>query len=195
MTIEKGRPWGSAVERPDDLVVLDSDAGLARALVDDPDRPAGVSGGDVHRSLGSPPPRREMQRLPIDLVTCRFDDRTAIAVAHVVIRTGWWQGPIVAAMNVDHLGDWNVAPRAHPNDGRVDVLEVAPSMTLRERWQARGRLPGGTHLPHPAISTSAVRERSWTFDRRLDVWIDGVRAGTARTVSIEVLPDASAVYI
>ena len=195
MTIEKGRPWGSAVERPDDLLVLDSDAALARALVDDPDRPAGVSAGDVHRSLGSPSTRREMQRLPIDLITCRFDDRTAVAVAHVIMRGSWWRGPIVAAMNVDHLGDWNVAPRAHPNDGRVDVLEVAPSMTVRERWQARGRLSGGTHLPHPAISTSSVRERTWTFDRELGVWIDGVRAGTARTVSIEVQPDAAAIHI
>ena len=28
-------------------------------------------------------------------------------------------------MNVDRLGRWDVAPRAHPNDGRADVVEVA----------------------------------------------------------------------
>lgn len=195
MTIAKGQPWGVAVDRPDDLLVVDSDAALALALVDGGGRPVGPSAGDLHRSLGSPPPRREMQRLPIDLLTCRFGERTAVAVAHVVMRSSWWRGPIVAAMNVDHVGRWNVAPRAHPNDGRVDVVEVTSSMTARERWQARSRLPDGTHVPHPAITTSAVRERSWQFDRAMTIWVDGVRSGSARTVTIEVVPDAGEVFV
>jgi hypothetical protein len=195
VTIEKGQPWGVAVDRPDDLLVVDSDAALALALVDRPGRPVGPSAGDLHRSLGSPPARREMQRLPVDLLVCRFDERTTFAIAHVVMRSGWWRGPVVAAMNVDHLGSWNVAPRAHPNDGRVDVVEVAASMNVRARWQARCRLPAGGHVPHPAIAVSTTRERSWQFDRDMTVWVDGVRAGTARTVSIEVLPDAGEVLI
>ena len=32
-------------------------------------------------------------------------------------------------MNVDRLGHWDVAPRAHPNDGRVDVVEVDAAMS------------------------------------------------------------------
>ena len=195
MTIEKGQPWGTAARRPDDLLVVDSDAAVARSLIDAPHRPVGVSAGDLHRSLGSPAPRTEMQRLPVDLLTCRFDGHTEVALAHVVMRSSWWRGALVAAMNVDHLGDWNVAPRAHPNDGRVDVVEVAPTMTVRERWQARGRLPSGTHLPHPAITTASVRERSWEFDQAVTVWVDGVRAGRARSVSVEVVPDAGTVYI
>jgi hypothetical protein len=195
VTIEKGQPWGDAVTRPDDLLVVDSDAALARALVERSGRPVGPCAGDLHRSLGSPPSRREMQRLPVDLLTCRIGERSAVAVAHVVMRSSWWRGPIIAAMNVDHLGSWNVAPRAHPNDGRVDVVEVASSMRLRERWQARRRLPAGTHVPHPAITMSAVRQRSWQFDRDMTVWVDGVRAGTTRTVSIEVVPDAGEVFV
>lgn len=195
MTIEKGQPWGEPVDRPDDLLVVDSDAAVASAIIDDPAHPIGVSGGDLHRSLGSPAPRREMQRLPIDLLSCRFDGRSTVAVAHVVIRGSWWRGPIVAVMNVDHVGDWNVAPRAHPNDGRCDVVEVAATMTVRERWQAARRLAGGTHVPHPAITTAAVRERSWEFERPMTVWVDGVRAGTARTASIAVVSDAGAVYV
>ena len=54
------------------------------------------------------------------------DGRRLTAVAHVVARGGgpWWRGPIVAVMNADRLGRWDVAPRAHPNDGRLDVVEV-----------------------------------------------------------------------
>jgi hypothetical protein len=195
MTIEKGQPWGVPIARPEDLLVVDSDAALALALVADPGRPVGPSAGDLHRSLGSPPRRDEMQRLPVDMITCRFGDETAVAVAHVVMRSRWWHGPIVAVMNVDHVGNWNVAPRAHPNDGRVDVVEVAASMTLRERWQARSRLAGGTHVPHPAITTTTVRTRSWQFDRPMTVWVDGARAGTAISVSIEVVPDAGEVFV
>ena len=195
MTIEKGRPWGVEVDRPADLLVVDSDAALAQALAAGTGRPVGPSAGDLHRSLGSPRPRRRVQRLPVDLLMCRIDERTAVAVAHVVMRTGWWRGPIVAAMNVDHVGNWNVAPRAHPNDGRVDVIEVASTMTVRERWQARGRLAAGTHVPHPAITTSAVRLRSWQFDREMTVWVDGVHSGTARTVTVEVVPDGGEVFV
>ena len=195
MTIRKGEPWGVAVDRPADLIVVDSDAALARALVAGDDRPVGPSGGDLHRSLGSPRPRRRMQRLPVDLLRCRIDEREAVAVAHVVIRSGWWRGPIIAAMNVDHVGRWNVAPRAHPNDGRVDVIEVASTMTVRQRWQARGRLPAGTHVPHPAIATSAVRLRTWQFDREMTVWVDGVHSGSARTLTVEVVPDAGEVFV
>ena len=56
-------------------------------------------------------------------------------------------------MNSDHLGTWNVAPRAHPNDGKLDVISVGRGMTFRQRLQARTRLELGTHVPHPAIGS------------------------------------------
>ena len=77
-------------------------------------------------------------------------------------------------MNTDCRGRWDVAPRAHPNDGRVDVVEVAAAMGLRARWQARRRLPTGTHVPHPAIRTGRATERAWHFDRPLGLWVDSV---------------------
>lgn len=195
MTIRKGEPWGEPVERPADLRVLGSDAEVAAAVSADPTASIGLSGGDLHRSVGSPPARTTMQRLPIDALAVSADGEEFLAVAHVVVRRGWWRGPIVVAMNVDHLGDWNVAPRAHPNDGRVDLVEVEPSMTLRERWQARGRLAAGTHVPHPKISVRTGVEATWKFSEPQGVWVDGVRAIEARAVSIAVRPDAFTVVV
>jgi diacylglycerol kinase family enzyme len=98
-------------------------------------------------------------------------------------------------MNVDHFGRWNLAPRAHPNDGLVDFVEVADSMSIRDRWAARRRSATGTHVPHPAISMSRGREREWHFDVPHDVWVDGVRVGAASTVRIGVEPDAFTILV
>ena len=70
-----------------------------------------------------------MLELPIDLLEVATDRGAAIACAHVLVRSswsrgGWWHGPVIAVMNAQFLGDWDVAPRGHPNDGRVEVVEA-----------------------------------------------------------------------
>ncbi len=195
MTIRKGEPWGEAVERPDDLHIADTDAALADAVRSGVVVPVGLSGGDLHRAVGSPSPRATMQRLPVDVLDVIADERDFIAVAHVVARRSWWRGRVLAVMNVDHLGDWNVAPRAHPNDGRFDVIDVDQEMTVRQRWQARGRLEAGTHVPHPMISVRTATEMSWTFARPYGIWVDGVHVTDAQSLSIGVHADAFAVVV
>lgn len=136
-----------------------------------------------------------MQLVDVDVLRVTADGRHLDAVAHVVARRGWWRGQIVMVMNVDHLGDWNVAPRGHPNDGKVDVVEVDPAMTLRERWQARQRLPQGTHLPHPRIATRSVATASWHFERPLGLWVDGEARGRVTDLAVEIEPDAFELHI
>lgn len=202
MTVRPGQEWGSPVARPAGLRVLGSDAELADAVARDPGGAYAVGGGDLHRTLGSPRPGDGpiLQRLPVDalLVTAAGTDHRTIehlAVAHVVARRSWWRGPIVFVMNADHAGTWNVAPRAHPDDGRADVVEIAAAMTARARWQARRRLPHGTHLPHPAIATRSVRRAEWRFERPLRLWIDGVERGRVTELRVEVQPDAFALHV
>ena len=196
MTIRRGEEWGIAVARPVDLRIAPDDAALALMVASDAARPVGLSGGDLFRSVGSPAPRDPVQRLPIDAIQVSIDDREPVlAVAHVVARRYWWRGAIIAVMNADHVGDWNVAPRAHPNDGKLDVVEVAASMSLRHRWQARARLPQGTHVPHPAITVRTVAEADWTFATPTPVTIDGVSAGRARRLVVSVLPDHFAIDV
>ncbi|MDJ0771461.1 MAG: hypothetical protein QNJ12_21930 [Ilumatobacter sp.] len=193
MTIRKGEPWGSEVRRPAGLLVVDSDAALAHVLADETPPPVAIRGGDLFRTLGSPGARDVMQRLPIDLLRVVADGRHHTAVAHVVARRGWLRGPVVAIMNVGSRGEWNVAPRAHPNDGRFDVVDVDPAMRMRERWSARRRLPTGTHLPHPAISTSSSTRFERRFDRPMRVEIDGITVGGVRELVVEIDPDAGIV--
>lgn len=195
MTIRKGEQWGSNVPRPEQLRLAASDQALAEMVAAGVDVPLGVSGGDLFRTVGAPGRRESVVRLPIDVLRVVADGTTSVAVAHVVARRSWWRGGIVAIMNVDHLGEWNLAPRAHPNDGRFDVVEVDRAMTVRERVQARGRLGQGTHVPHPRIATRTGTEATWHFERPQQLWIDGVRAGSVRDLAVEIEADRLAIHV
>ena len=129
-------------------------------------------------------------RLPVDLGSVLVDGRQHWFVAHLVARRGWWRGRIVAAMNAEFLGPWDVAPRAHPGDGLLDVLDVAPAMSLTDRWAARSRLRSGGHVPHPAIASAAGPRCRSSSTAPTPVWLDGERVGDARRLSVRVEPDA-----
>lgn len=196
MTIRPGEPWGAEVPRPTDLIIVKTDSSAVAALGRVPATAVGLAGGDLHTSLGSPGARDPVLAVEVDGIRVDLGDGGRhLAIAHVVVRRSWWRGAIVAIMNVDHLGAWNLAPRAHPNDGLADVIEVAASMSVRDRWAARRRLPTGTHIPHPEISTARVRERAWRFEAPHGVWVDGIRVASATEIRVEVEPDLFTVHV
>ena len=194
MTIRKGEAWGQPVERPAGLAVAASDAALARLIERDPNGAFTVAGGDLFRTVGSPRAvGATMQRLPIDLLEIVADGRRHTAVAHVVVRRRWWRGAIVFVCNVDHVGTWNVAPRAHPNDGRLDVTDG--SISTREWPEFRKRARTGSHLPHPDLSSFAAASWTTEFDKPTMVWTDGVRMGWCRRLEVQVIADAGEIVI
>jgi len=197
VTIQRGAEWGTPIERPPELVVAASDSELGALVTGRRAEGAiGLSGGDLHRSLGSPlPSRQEMRQLPVDALLVELDGEPVLGVAHVIARRSWWFGPVLAVLNCDHVGAFNVAPRAHPNDGRFDTVEVDAAMPLRSRLQARRRLPTGTHVPHPQIVVGAAERRTWTFTRPMSVVIDGVHCGRCTHLSVEISPDHFAICV
>ncbi len=202
MTISKGASWGEPVQRPAGLRIATSDSALAAMLADDTGVPVAIAGGDLFRTLGSRPigDRDEVMAFPIDLVDVSLDgEQTAVAVAHVVARRatwrgGAWRGPVLAVMNAEFMGDYDVAPRGHPNDGRVETFEVAASMGVRQRWESRRRMRNASHLPHPAISTRSVRRVTFDFTADMRVFADGIDIGSTRSLGIAVRPDAAVVH-
>jgi len=209
VTIKPGDQWGRLVARPDDLVAVASDHDVVEALHRRPGSPVEVTRGDLARTLGvgashdpsgQPVTRSMLNEMPIDLVEVSLDGGEAVvACAHVVARSPWhrghWlRGPILAVMNAEFIGEWDVAPRGHPNDGRVEVFEVESTMSLRHRLAARRRLRSATHLPHPDIRTRSVRSHEWSFPHALDVVVDGCRVGRASSISVLVVADAAVVY-
>jgi hypothetical protein len=199
VTIRKGEPWGEPGALPADGVVVRSDA-EARAVVTAARRAGtdppvlGLLGGDLCRAVGGTGDEARLHDggtlLPVDLGAVLVDGRLHFFVAHLVARTGWWRGRIVAAMNAQHLGEWDVAPRGHPNDGRLDVLEVGPGFGLGDRWKARSRLRTGSHVPHPGITERHVTALQVELAPGTKVWLDGDLLGPARSLAIRVEPDA-----
>jgi hypothetical protein len=170
VTVRRGEDWGRRAPRPAGVVEVADDAAAA-ALVDAArrdGRAAPVVGllGGVERAF----------------------------VAHLVARRSWWRGEVVAAMNAEHLGPWDVAPRGHPNDGRLDVVHVV-DLGLHDRWKAWRRLPTGTHVPHPAISVRPTASADLALRRPLRVLLDGRPAGSTDHLAIRVDPDALTVCI
>lgn len=198
MTIAKGELWGEPGPLPPGAVVVRSDA-EARQVVTTARRagvevPAlGLLGGDLAKTLGgSGDPERlhspDAMRFPVDVGSVLIDGRLHWFVAHLVARHSWWRGRVVVVMNAQFLGSWDVAPKSHPNDGRLDVFDA--DLPLGQRWQARRRLPLGTHVPHPGIEQRRVAALQVDLARPTPIWLDGVAVGRARSLSIRAEPDA-----
>ena len=150
-------------------------------------------GGDLCRTVGGRGDRCRLAtpaavRLPVDVAAVTIDDKPHWFVAHLVARRSWWRGRVVAVMNAQWIGRWDVAPRSHPNEGLLDLFVGAPS--LDDRWKARRRLITGTHVPHPAIVQRRTDALELELDPPLDVYLDGVKVGRGRHLEIRVEPDA-----
>ena len=206
MTIRRGGDWGRLGTPPEDLPSAKSDHEIGEHLGN------GVStirlcGGDMFATLGgstsgSLAPTLE---LPIDVMRISFKHsrdselKTRVASSHCILRAintrgGWFRGNAVAVMNAQYLGEWDVAPRGHPNDGRVEILEVDARMSVRQRMIARSRMKTGTHLPHPDISVKSVSEFFWSGSA-LTMWIDGAKIGLVQFVEIQVMKDFATLWI
>ncbi len=199
MTIERGQDWGGPA--PPDTVdcIASSDAQL-RGIVEDnwPSEVAmpvvGLTGGDLWTALGAPSggdqrlQSVDARQVSIDVAEIQLGDHQHIAVAHSFFLTSWWMGPITAVMNSEWRGRWRVAPRAHPNDGWLDL--VAGDLPLRQRLLARQRLVTGDHLPNSALRTERVKQFSQEFLRPTRAILDGMDEGLHHAVSLKVVPDA-----
>ncbi len=198
MTIRKGEPWGEPGMLPRHGVVVRSDL-EARHIVTaarragEPIPPLGLLGGDLCRTLGGTGDEERLHTpsatlMPVDLGAVLVDGRLHWFVAHLVVRRSWWRGRVVAAMNAQYLGKWDVTPRGHPNDGRLDILDA--DLPFDERLQVRGRLKAGTHLPHPRIDEQHVSALQVDLERPTPVYLDGVLLDPAKSLAIRVEPDA-----
>jgi hypothetical protein len=202
MTISKGVSWGTEVTRPPGLRIAGDDAELARLLSDGTGAPTAVAAGDMFTTVGARPlaERTDLLALPVDLVSVSVDEGTPHTfVSHLVVRNparrgGWWRGSVLVVMNAEYIGSADVAPRGHPNDGRVETLFATKKLKFRQRVALRGRLRNASHLPHPHIATKPVRNGTWSFDAVMEVRADGRRLRSGREVVIEVHPDAAMLH-
>lgn len=202
MTIRRFAEWGKLIPQPKIIEICNSDAQIAKIATRF--RSSGsqiphlfATAGSLAASLGTAltKPNSEVRELPIDLLSISYstDDgaqRTSIAANSVLMRNRLWTGRIVAVTNSGYLGNWEIAPRAHPNDGLFDVVEVNADMSWRQRIIARHRLPRGTHMPHPSVGIRQCSSESWIFVKPIGLYLDDEFVERTTHVYITIEPDA-----
>ncbi len=211
MPISRGEDWGEPGTLAEDALVVGSDAALIEAVHEDLEdgrvAEVGLLGGDLHRTLGSP--RHDSDdlragrgtRVVIDLARVelvRHDGTlsTAWFCAHLVAfeRTSrLFASRTVVVMNAAFRGADNLGPRAHPNDGLLDVTDGR--LPLWDRLRASGRTRSGTHVPHPDLATSRVRSLEVGFDEPATLFLDDRDLGPFKSISVRCIPDAVTVVV
>lgn len=201
MTIRRHESWGSPGDVPSDIEWCDSDHGLAEAV--SRGRPViGVAAGDLARTVGAVGRGTRGVLVPLDAIEVTIErgssHETSIAMAHCLSRSpwwrgGWWRGEATAIMNAQFVGEWDVAPRGHPNDGRLDVVSIDRVMPKRQRWSAWRRLPRGEHIPHPMITVASAADPISGGPGVLE--IDGRSVGRVDRWTVRVLADHVSVWV
>jgi len=202
MNIEKGRSWGSLSPLPPEGVIIKTNKELLEKVNDCKrqgiDLPTfGLLGGDLWRTLGG---RRAEERLyggeattlDIDLGCALLDGKIFWFCAHMFIGSKL-KGEKIFISNVAHYGKMNPAPKAHPGDGKFDMLEV--KLSPFETFKAVKRVSAGTHIPHPGIKYRQVSSEQFSFGKKLSIEIDGKNIGKFSTVSIRIENEALRVVI
>ncbi len=207
MTIRKNEDWGSTVVRPENLLICETDAAASQLATDfylqqKPMPAIAIFRSSLSRTLGkkgSNVNSQNMQATPFDLLEVTFVDASMIeqkvlALGYGLLRKSWWRGDIVAAMNTSFIGDWDCAPRSHPNDGKFDLLAVSSEMKSTQRLIASRRLKFGTHLPHPQISVKQLTSFDADCSVKPNLYVDNRRFISVNQCKFRLLPDALTLY-
>ena len=190
MTIKKGEPWGEPASLPAEALVVDGDRAISRALEaarrsNQPFPAFGVTGGDLCRTLGGT--GQMATGYTVDVGEALIDGRVHYFVAHLAAHDRGWAHAAVA-MNAQWLGDWNLGPRGHPNDGVLDTYRA--DLGLVDRLTVRPRLATGSHLPHPRIQVERSQHVTFDLSRPLPVYVDGERIAVSKNIVVRCVPDA-----
>ena len=206
MTIRKGANWGQQIARPDNLVYCNDDTAasilITNNLLKSLELPKiAIRNSNLARVLGidgakdTPDTTTKVlstlfDLIRVDCVTVKGTPATVFGLGYALLRNSWWHGEIVAVLNESFIGDWDCAPRAHPNDGKLDVVIVSSEMKRSQRLRASRRVRSGTHVPHPDITIARQTYFEATISAPRMLVVDGRRISTVKACKFTVIPDA-----
>ena len=159
-----------------------------------------MKSGDIPRVLGVVDRARDAEciRIVIDAIVVSYTDsvgvdHTDVCIASMSIARRYFRGAISVVTNSGYWRNHEVAPRAHLNDGKLDIFEVSGAMRWSQRRLMWQKAEVGSHLPHPLLSYSQGEFFHWKGSpRRLT--IDGQFVGLVTKVSCRVQSDCAQVF-
>jgi len=206
MTIRKGVNWGLQIARPVDLVTCQDDAQasmlITNNLLKSLELPTiAIRNSNLARVLGidgakfAPDTTTNVfstlfDLIRVDCLTVKCTAVTVFGLGYALLRNSWWHGEIVAVLNESFIGDWDCAPRAHPNDGKLDVVIVSSGMKPSQRLRASRRARSGTHIPHPNITITQQTYFEAAIGTPKMLVVDGRQISAVKACEFTVIPDA-----
>ena len=207
MTIRKGQDWGEQLEAPADLLVFADDPSANTYLNEvfangNMAPPIAVLKSNLARTLGlsgASIKKPTMLHTKFDLVEVDYVLVSAVTgkmhfLGNAVIRNGWLRGPITGVFNSSFIGTWDCAPKAHPNDSKIDVVSIDQSMNVRQRLTAKRLLKLGYHLPHPKISYKQAESFTIDLEEPAHLFVDTTDLGMVKHCDFRVISDAVSLY-
>ena len=208
MTIRKLGPYGTPASRPFNLVTKQSDLEIAQHFSsDNRSAPCTVTDGSIAQALGinrdstvhASQLDQPMTLVDIDLMQIEYRTNTSKMTTSLIVagslamqhRTALSTSLILSNSGI--LRGRDVLPRAHPNDGFVDVLEINVEITMRQRALAWHRSKTGSHLPHPHFQVSRTNDFQWSGSPSRMI-ADGVTYKGVVWFHCKVLADAMNIY-
>ena len=206
MTIKKNTEWGQEVAQCPPHQCVGSDHEMGTHLNNRTANVFVLAGGSLFETLGRPSAPivgGVAHCLPCDAITVSIVAKgTQIeltAVNDVAIRNswshgGWLRGPVLVVTNTGMRRGRQIATRAHPNDGHLDVVSVA-TMNIRQRVIGWSKAKLGNHVPHPKIVISRTTHLDLTVSPKQLLVIDGRRHNHVSRVTLTIASDAAHVLI
>jgi hypothetical protein len=208
MTIRKGQDWGAFESRPSGLKVVVDDIAASELITNQylnfemPLRISILNSG-LSRTLGikhSSPRSNQMLCTKFDVIEANYTPTDSLEVSrrcfvgNAFINRNRFFGKTIAILNSSFVGNQDWAPKAHPNDGKLDLIEFESSMSIRQRLTAFKLMKSGAHLPHPKIRYRQVSEFEFSDERSATLSIEGRRICSIKRCVFTVLPDAVNLY-
>ena len=207
MVIKRGEDWGHRVLHPDDLLVFENDVHANEYLTKQfqsslPNQSIAILNSNIARSLGmngSDLSVEKMLKTSFDAIEVKISDcdgqiSREIFLGNALIRNSWRRGAITGVFNTSFIAGRDWAPRAHPNDGKLDVLLVDDAMSVRQRITAYRLSRSGSHLPHPQLKYLQSQSYIATDLETARLTVDSVEFGAVKSCSFRVIPDAVSIY-
>lgn len=205
MPISPGSPWGATAPLPEHRLEMSSDRELGVFLRDHSakqihEQNIFMKSGDIPRvlSVHQRPQNSKCLRVVIDALAVTFTDvagvtHTDVCVASMSIARRFLRGAISVVTNSGYWKQREVAPRAHLNDGKLDIFEVSGAMRWSQRRLMWRKALVGSHLPHPLLSYSQGDYFQWQGSPRRFT-IDGQFVAMVTKVSCRVQSDCVEIY-
>ena len=182
MTIRKHEDFGKSISRPLNLIELHDDREITHRYMhrstveDDCVSSFTVSRGGIAQALGIDRKHSkhdaenlsEMTQVSIDLIKIEYRSvanrnmtHELFAAGSVIFERSNFFNAFLIVSNSGIVNKRDVFPRAHPNDGFLDVLVIDDEISLRQRLTAWHKSKIGVHLPHPQLHVSRHTEYEW----------------------------------